>query len=104
MNKPQSKKGNTQQMMSTEFFKDRKKLKFSVSDSPQSFSLISLHEHLLGYKPTIAHWAEANCLAYFSFSMKINHFVYMLITSLSSSDFLTNIVNCFRFFVARALK
>ena len=51
------------QMMSTEFFKCRKKSKFSVSDSPQSFSLISLHEHLLGYKPTISHGAEADCLA-----------------------------------------
>ena len=51
------------QMMSTEFFKCRKKLKFSVSDSPQSFSLIGLHEHLLGYKPTISHGAEADCLA-----------------------------------------
>jgi hypothetical protein len=25
--------------------------------------LISLHEHLLGYKPTISHGAEADCLA-----------------------------------------
>ena len=51
------------QMLSTEFFKCKKKLKFSVCDSPQSFSLIRLHEHLLGYTPRISHGAEADCLA-----------------------------------------
>jgi len=51
------------QMMGAEFFKCKKKIKFSTSDFPQSFSLISLHEHLLGYKPTISHGAEADCLA-----------------------------------------
>ena len=51
------------QRVSTEFFKCEKKLEFSACDSPHSFSLMSLHEHLLGYKPTISHGAEADCLA-----------------------------------------
>jgi hypothetical protein len=50
-------------MLSTEFFKCKKKLQFSVCDSPQSFSLIRLHEHLLGYTPRVSHGAEADCLA-----------------------------------------
>jgi DNA polymerase III epsilon subunit-like protein len=51
------------QMLSTEFFKCKRKLTFSLCDSPQSFSLIRLHEHLLGYTPRISHGAEADCLA-----------------------------------------
>ena len=50
------------QMLSTEFFKCKRKLTFSLCDSPQSFSLIRLHEHLLGYTPRISHGAEADCL------------------------------------------
>jgi hypothetical protein len=51
------------QMQSTEFNKFKKKLMFSECEYPQSFSLINLHKHLLGYSPTISHGAEADCLA-----------------------------------------
>jgi hypothetical protein len=49
------------QMHSTEGFK--KKLRFSASEFPQSFSLINLHKHLLGCTPTMSHGAEADSLA-----------------------------------------
>ena len=41
----------------------QKKLIFSVQTIPQSFSLINLHKHLIGCKPTKSHGAEADCLA-----------------------------------------
>ena len=50
-------------MQSTEFFKFKKKLKFSAYEYPQSFSLVNLHKHLLGYPPIVSHGAEADCLA-----------------------------------------
>ena len=49
------------QMHSTEGFK--KKLRFSASEFPHSFSLINLHKHLLGCTPTMSHGAEADSLA-----------------------------------------
>ena len=44
-------------------FKSKKKLNFSLSIPPKSFSLINLHKHLLGCPPAQSHGAEADCLA-----------------------------------------
>ena len=44
------------------FLNARKKLDFSLSFTPKSFSLINLHEHLLGYIPVKSHGAEVDCL------------------------------------------
>ena len=41
----------------------RKKLEFSNQRMPTSFSMINLHQHLLGCPPGTSHGAEADCLA-----------------------------------------
>jgi len=51
------------QLSCTAMFKTRKKLNFSTSASPPSFSLINLHKYLLGSPPAQSHGAEADCLA-----------------------------------------
>jgi hypothetical protein len=44
-------------------FKSKKKLKFSLSTPPKSFSLFNLHKHLLDCPPAQSHGAEADSLA-----------------------------------------
>jgi DNA polymerase III epsilon subunit-like protein len=46
----------------SENMKHRKKLIFSITSMPTSFSLINLHKHLLGCPPAQSHGAEADCL------------------------------------------
>ena len=41
----------------------QKKLFFSIRSYAQSFSLVNLHEHILGCKPIMSHGAEVDCLA-----------------------------------------
>jgi len=43
--------------------KVKKKLDFTNTNRPTSFSLVNLHHHLLGAKPKSSHGAEADCLA-----------------------------------------
>ena len=43
--------------------KCRKKLNFSDSNMPTSFSLINLHKHFFGCPPNKSHGAEVDCLA-----------------------------------------
>ena len=40
----------------------KKKMKKN-ENNPKSFSLINLHKHMLGCKPTMSHGAEADCFA-----------------------------------------
>ena len=42
--------------------KSKKKLEFFARKRPKSYSLINLHQHLLGSLPTQSHGAEADCL------------------------------------------
>ena len=42
--------------------KFRKNLEFSVQKTPNSYSLINLHTHFLGFPPRKSHGAEADCL------------------------------------------
>ena len=41
----------------------RKKLNFSITSKPKSFSLVNLHTHLLGFPPSKSHGAEADCIS-----------------------------------------
>ena len=43
-------------------FRSAKKMKFSPMCIPSSFSLVNLHNHLLGFPPSKSHGAEADCL------------------------------------------
>jgi hypothetical protein len=45
------------------FEKSRKTLKFVNPGPPTSFSLVNLHEHLLGCQPEQSHGAEVDCLS-----------------------------------------
>ena len=54
----------------------RKKLTFSMSNTPKSYSLINLHEHFLGYLPAQSHGAEADC------------FTLLIITSVLGKEWL----------------
>ena len=42
--------------------KSKKKLEFFARKRPKSYSLINLHQHLLGSLPAQSHGAEADCL------------------------------------------
>ena len=44
------------------WLKSKTKLEFFARESPKSYSLINLHQHLLGSLPTQSHGAEADCL------------------------------------------
>ena len=43
-------------------FRSSKKMKISPMCIPSSFSLVNLHNHLLGFPPSKSHGAEADCL------------------------------------------
>jgi hypothetical protein len=51
------------QKSSYETFKSRKKLNFSITSRPKSFSFVNLHTHLLGFTPSKSHGEEADSLA-----------------------------------------
>ena len=46
---------------SSDIVKSRKALQFGNPTKPKSFSLINLHNHLVGYPPELSHGAEADC-------------------------------------------
>ena len=49
-------------MQNIDTFRSRRKLDFNFSGSPTSYSLINLHNQLLGSCPTESHGTEVDCL------------------------------------------
>ena len=50
------------QLNCSEKLRSRTKLNFSNQNPPKSFSLINLHEHLLGFPPDQSHGAKTDCI------------------------------------------